>query len=191
MIADAYYTADFLIALSLPVFFYIQHRTGRFSPMIWKLFWLGFLVGLTWEIPIYFAGPDFMEKPALIYLKEFPGNRLLHPILHSFWDGGLFLIGYWLTLKICQAPILSKFRWKELGVMLVWGQVQEFAVEFSATQAGAWTFTEQCWNPVLFESGRGFITLVPQLIWVYGPIVFYLVSLRLSKSEGGIHGAGL
>lgn len=183
MIADLYYTADFMIAISLPVFFYVSHRTGRFDPIVWKLFWAGCLIGLTWEIPIYFAGPDFMETPALIYLTEFPFSRLLHPILHSFWDGGLFLIAYWLTLKFCQAPVLSKFRCKELGVMLVWGQVQEFAVELSATQAGAWTFTGQWWNPVLFKSGQGFITLVPQLIWLYGPIIFYVVALKIARSE--------
>ncbi len=183
MIASLYYAADFIIALSLPVFFYINHRSGRFSPVVWKLFWLGFFVGLTWEIPIFFAGPEFMENPALIYLTEFPFSPMLHPILHSFWDGGLFLAGYWLILKFCQAPVLSQFRWKELGVMLIWGQIQEFAVELSATNAGAWTFTEQTWNPVLFPSGEGFITLVPQLIWVYGPILLYLAALKLVKSH--------
>lgn len=179
-----YYIADVIVALSLPIFFYVGYRKGVFSAAVWKLYWLGCIIGLTWEIPIYLSGPEFQSEPFIRLVTEFPGHPILHPLLHTLWDGGLFLAGYWLTLQLCKAPILQRFSWRELGVMMVWGQLSELAVEVSATSVGAWTFADKAYNPVLFDIGHGSITLIPQLIWLAAPVVFYLTALAVMKREG-------
>jgi hypothetical protein len=56
-------------------------------------------------------------------------------------------------------------------VLLAWGQLQELAVELSATASGAGQFTPGRWSPVLFEFGQGAISLAPQLIWLVAPVV--------------------
>jgi hypothetical protein len=123
----------------------------------------------------------YSDDPTYISLTNFPLPPILQPVLHSLWDGGLFLAGLALVWLLCPPPHLQCFSWKELFVLLVWGQVQELAVELAATSAGAWTFTPRWWNPILFESGEGVITLAPQLIWFVAPIVFYLVALRVHR----------
>ena len=40
-------------------------------------------------------------------------------ISHTLWDGGFFLVGLWFVHRLCPAPQLQAFRWRELGVLLV------------------------------------------------------------------------
>jgi len=182
--SNLYYIADIAIAISIPLFFYINYKRGSFSLAIWKLFWVGFIIGLTWEFTFFFIGPEFSDDPAFTLIREFPLPPILQPTLHTFWDGGLFMIGVWLVFRLCKPPQLTRFRRQELGVLLAWGQAQEFAVELSATSVGAWTYNPKWWNPVLFEFGKGEITLMPQIIWLVAPIVFYLIALRIVGALG-------
>ena len=181
MLVTLYYIADVVIALAFPVFFYVGYRTGRFNRRVWKLYWIGCLIGLTWEIPMFLASAEFNSEPFLYLVSDFPLHPAMHPILHTLWDGGLFLIGYWLTIQLCKSPILQRFRWQELGVMVLWGQISELAVETSATSVGAWTFAVKPYNPALFSIGDRFVTTIPQTIWLAAPVVFYFVALRLSE----------
>ena len=183
MIINLYYIADIAIALAFPIFFYINHRTGRFQPRVWKLYWIGCLIGLTWEVPMFLSGPEFQSEPFIYLVNDFPLHPVMHPFLHTLWDGGLFLIGYWLTLQLCKSPILQRFRWQELGIMILWGQLSELAVEVSATSVGAWTFAEKPYNPALFSIGDRFVTVIPQAIWLLAPIVFYFIALTLARAQ--------
>ena len=183
MMVTLYYIADVVIALAFPLFFYVNHRTGRFRPRIWKLYWIGCAIGLTWEIPMFLSGPEFQTEPFIYLVNDFPLHPVFHPVLHTLWDGGLFLIGYWFTLQLCKSPILQSFRWRELGVMVLWGQLSELAVEVSATSVGAWTFAEKSYNPTLFPLGDRVITAIPQSIWLVAPVVFYLMALGLATRE--------
>lgn len=90
------------------------------------------------------------------------------------------MVGMFLVYHICKEPHLVRFRWSELAVLLVWGSVFELVVELSASGV-AWVYIPRWWNPALFQFRGADITLMPQLIWIAAPIVFYLVALAIRR----------
>lgn len=103
-------------------------------------------------------------------------------LAHAFWDGGLFLAGLALVGTFCAQPVLAAFRWQELGVLLLWGQVSALAVEIVSVSNAGWVYSSQhAWNPVLFHVSGHPITVVPQLIWLAAPIAYYAGALRLTR----------
>jgi len=175
---NLYYILDIIIAVALPLFIIFGYLKDRVPFMIWKLYWIGCLIGSTWEFALFFnKGAD---NPVLHMLTPFPGGALSHSVLHTFWDGGLFVVGYLLIMKFSRSPKLRSFSWKELGIMILWGQLQEFFVEISSTFNRAWTYSDTIsWNPVLFNLGEGHITLIPQVVWFFASILFYFVCRKL------------
>ncbi len=105
-------------------------------------------------------------------------------LLHTLWDGALFLVGVGLVYLICKPPHLTKFRWSELSVLLIWGVSSELAVELTATYSSLWEYQRKWWNPVLFKFNNQNITLIPQLVWLVAPIIFYLMALPLNRRYG-------
>lgn len=97
----------------------------------------------------------------------------------SFWDGGLFLLGYWFIILICKEPYFEKFNAHQLGVLLIYGQISSFIVEMIAVASGGWEYPVTPWNPLLFQFFGGNITLGPQLIWFAAPIAFYFIALKI------------
>jgi hypothetical protein len=176
-----FFALDVAVAIALPLVLWWLHRRGATPPVIWPLFWLGVAIGLTWELGYHFTGPLYSQDPSYVQAAEYPGHPLLQPFMHALWDGGLFLVGLALVWRLCPAPRLARFSWRELAVLVAWGQAQELCVELAATAGGAWSFTPRWWNPVLFEFGEGSITLAPQLIWLAAPIAFYLFALRVQR----------
>jgi len=144
---------------------------------VWPLYWIGVAIGLTWELGFHFTGPLYSDTPTYVQAAEYPVHPLLQPFMHALWDGGLFVIGLALVRWLCPEPHFLRFSWRELLVLVSWGQLQELCVELAATAAGGWSFTPSWWNPILFEFGEGAITLAPQLIWFVAPIVFYFGAL--------------
>lgn len=171
---------DVIIAASIPMFVFYQYRKGRFSRAIWYMYWVGVAIGMIWEIGFYSVGPEFSDKPAYLMLTELPFHPVLLPLLHTFWDGGLFIVGVWLIYLLLRPPHLTRFSWQELGIIILWGQVSELAVELIATGTKSWVYTEQWWNPVLFRFAELDITLAPQLVWLVAPIIFYLLALKIN-----------
>jgi hypothetical protein len=97
----------------------------------------------------------------------------------SFWDGGLFLLGYWFITIICKGPYFAKFNIRELGILLIYGQISSFMVEMIAVASGGWEYPVTPWNPLLFKFLGGNITLGPQLIWIAAPLAFYFIALKI------------
>ena len=178
MNTNLYYALDIAIAISLPMMAIIGYRKGWINLIAWKLFWIGCAIGSTWEFALYIN--HGAENPVLLMLTPFPGHPILHAILHTFWDGGLFIAGYFLVFQFSSSPRFSKFCWRELIILILWGQVQEFFVETSGTFMTAWTYSDTIpWNPVLFQLGEGQITLIPQLVWFFASILFYFICRKL------------
>ena len=177
-----FYWIDFAIGLTAPVAAYVLYRRGRLPRFMWGLFWLGFAIGLTWEVPMQ----------ALNQLGEgWAVHRYTRPpwvhfsviiIMHSFWDGGLFLLGVGLIELIGRRPAFGRFNAGELLGLIVWGQVSELWVELTSTLGEAWAYIPRPWNPSLFKFNGFDICLLLQLIWLAAPIVFYLIALRLKPS---------
>jgi hypothetical protein len=184
MLEAHFYAIDLFVGFSLPVYLHLRHRSRPDGAGILRLFWLGVVIGLTWEVPIFLSA-IFAQDPIVGFLREPPLHPIVFMVAHSFWDGGLFLVGLGLVQALCSPPVLAGFRWQELAVLIVWGQASELAVELVSVLNQAWVYSgEHAWNPVLFEVAGHPITLVPQLIWLVAPVAYYLCALRMARQRG-------
>lgn len=181
IIKDYFYWVDIIIALSIPVIFLILYKMHKIGSFSWLMFWIGCAIGATWEIPFYFIGPTFSSDPLYVLKTPTPYPLFLLHFVHCFWDGGLFMIGVFLIKKLCREPQFTRFRIQELAIQLIWGGASELAVELMSTGSSGWAFVPHWWNPTLFQFRGSDITVVPQLIWVIAPIIFYLFALHVRK----------
>ena len=177
---SAFYPLDLLVGGALPVVLYLCLRTGRVDRFVWRLFWLGVCLGLCWELPMQAANQ--LGEPWAVHrhLQE-PPHWLLVVASHSLWDGGLFLVGVRILEPLCGPPVLERFRGWELAVLVAWGQASELFVELTAITGQAWAYIPRPWNPSQLKFLGSDITLLPQLIWLVAPVVFYLAALRLRR----------
>jgi len=179
MFREAYYYLDLMVGYSSPVLFYFLFKTGRIDRFTWHFFWIGVLVGLTWEIPIFVLSGESTSIPLVVWIRPLIVHYSVFMISHTLWDGLLFVIGIWLVRGICRKPVFERFRWPELIVLIVWGQVSELAVELSSTFNDGWEFVEYSWNPVIFHFNGHNIAWLMQEIWLVASIVFYLILVKL------------
>ncbi len=179
----AFWWLDLAIAAGVTLWVVVWCRGSARGRWIAKLFWLGVAIGTTWEVPLFLSN-TFARDPVLVMLTPPPIHPLGLIVAHSLWDGGLFLGGVALVGLTCPRPILTRFSWRELGVLLLWGQTSELAVEFGGITGNAWSYAGGLpFNPTLFEVAGHPITLMPQLIWFAAPIAFYLAALRLAPVD--------
>ena len=173
---------DLAIAAGVTLWVVLGCRGTPRGRWIQKLFWLGAAIGLTWEVPL-FLSTTFARDPVLVMLSEPPIPPLGLIVAHSLWDGGLFLAGVALIGLVCPPPILRRFSWRELGMLLVWGQLSELAVELGGVTNEAWCYVAGFpFNPTLFHVAGHPITLMPQLIWFAAPVAFYLAALGIGRA---------
>ena len=66
-------------------------------------------------------------------LDDFPLPLLTLPFLHAAWDGLLLVTGRRLGQLLCPKPHLAKFNYLQLGVLVLWGNLQEITVEHAET----------------------------------------------------------
>ena len=178
-----FYWIDFFIGGMTPLVIYYLYKSGRVERYVWTLFWVGFAIGLTWEVPMQVLN-ELVEGHAVhTYVRPAPAHFSIIIFMHSCWDGGLFLLGVLLARLVCGGPVLERFKWCELGVMVLWGQASSLWVELTAIFGEAWSYLPRTWNPSLFMWSGKHITLMIQLIWLVAPIVFYLIALRLRRQE--------
>ena len=173
-----FYQLDLLIGFGAPILVYILYRINKISKLSLCIFWMGAAIGLTFEIPM-FVGSYEGFFITIETIRPYPFHYIVFMISHTFWDGGLFLIGYWLVILLCKSPNFDKFKIKELVILIVYGQIQEIIVEFGAVSNNTWTFIEYWWNPALFYVNEYPITLYPQICWLYGILIFYYILLKM------------
>ncbi len=176
---------DYSVAVILVLYFTIAYRTGRLSRVMFLAFWIGCLIGATWEFTFMFLGDDFAYavNPWPFGLSGWPKK-----LAHSIWDGGLFMTG----VLLCRSLLGRESRflgwdWRELGIMEVWGIGQELLVEY-LFNGRVWNYVPLPWNPVIIPPLPGSATtvgytLIPQLVWVIAPIVFYYLLLKLHRRK--------
>ena len=160
------YVGDLLIGFLLPIYIHVRHRGAGTNAVVRRLFWLGVLIGTTWEVPIFFSA-IFSTQPLVRFITEPPLHPFVFLVSHSLWDGGLFLAGLVFVRALLGPGILLGFRRVELALFVLWGQLSELMVEVTSVTAGGWVYVaSHPWNVVLFELGGHPITLLPQLIWL-------------------------
>jgi hypothetical protein len=187
-IRNNFYLFDFIIAAAVLLTVVFLRVSGRLSRFHWILFWVGAILGLTWELGCNINMLLSEAYPVARFITPPPVHFGFVVAAHSLWDGGLFLAGVWLVQKLCSPPWFEHFRMRELLVLIVWGQTQELAVELLSTYSSAWEWIVYWWNPSLFVFNGHPITLFPQLIWLAAVLVFYpiavMVKRKLNYSDG-------
>ena len=189
MFREAYYYLDLLVGFSSPLVFFLLFKTGRIEKFTWHCFWLGALVGLTWEIPIFVLSGESTSVPIVVWIRPLIAHYLVFMVSHTLWDGMLFVIGIWLVRGICRPPVFQRFRWQECAVLLIWGQVSELLVELSSTFNDGWAFIAYPWNPAIFQCNGHDIAWLMQWIWAVASIVYYLLLIRIKPKYDGQAGS--
>ena len=170
--------AAFIIGNSAPLLFIILLKTEKISREFFNLYFLGVLVGLSWEIPFALAGKSF-HLILIDWQIDFP---LVRNITYSFIDGLIFIVGVLLAKAYLKNKhFLYKFNSTALLIMIIWGSFSEFLVDLNGN-GKLWLFLENWYNPVFITINDNGLTIIPQLIWFIAPIVYYLTVLKyLSK----------
>ena len=178
---SAYYWLDLLVGFGSPILLFALYRRGTIGRKYWRLFWIGALIGAVWEIP-FFVMSAHTSVPIVTWIRDFPLHYSVYMVSHTLWDGALFMAGVWLVASICRAPILVRFRWKELAVLMVWGQVSALLVELSAVTNDAWAFVDSYWwNPPLLQIGSHSVTMAMQALWLVAVPIFYFISIGMDQ----------
>ena len=176
---------DFTVATLLVIGFYFTYKNNRISSEYYTLFWIGCLIGSTWEFTFLFLGPEFLHS-----VKEWPYGLGGWPrkLSHSIWDGGLFMVGIYFCERFLSDPLFRSFNKKELGIMLSWGIFQELLVEY-LFNGRVWIYEPLPWNPIIISVLPGSAplspgyTLIPQAVWIIAPILFYFTCLRIMQTK--------
>ena len=170
--------AAFIVGNSAPLLFILLNRAKKISNEFFNLYFLGVLVGLTWEIPFALAGKSFH-----LILIDWPIDLpLARNITYSFIDGLIFIVGVLLAKFFLKSDdFLHRFNSTALLIMILWGSFSEFLVDLNGN-GKLWLFLENWYNPVFITINDNGLTVIPQLIWFIAPIVYYLTVLKcLSK----------
>jgi hypothetical protein len=181
---SSFYWLDLLVGFGSPILLLVLIRFKRIDRLNWRIFWLGAFIGALWEFPIFLLSKH-SAIPIVAWIRPFPAHYLFYVLSHTLWDGALFLLGVWLIKAICRPPVLVNSRWRELWVLVAWGQISAFVVEFSAVSNDAWAFIDAYWwNPGILAVGEYSVTLMMQVIWLLVVAPFYLILLWMKR--GGL-----
>jgi len=182
ILKEYFYWIDFFIATAALIAVFWLYRSRVISNYVWRLFWLGFALGLCWEAPLFLLSA-YAPNPPFKFLTPLPTHFSVLIIMHSLWDGGLFLIGAAMVYLTNKPHWFEKFQLRELLILLVWGQASELWVELMSAYNQGWAYIPYWWNPSLFKFHGSDITLLPQLIWLVAPLIFYPIALRLKRKS--------
>lgn len=180
LFGEYFFLIDYIIAGLILLAVFILFYFKKIDKFLLTLFFLGFAIGLLWEIPLGLARE--LEVP----IATFSGSEPLapfpfHSIIHSIWDGGLFLLGVGFIWLYSKNNFFDRFNIKELLILEVWGQVQSFIIELSSILGGGWEYIPYWWNPNLFFIQGHNFTLLPQLIWIFASILFYFCAIKIKN----------
>ena len=179
-----FYWFIWIVGILICLLVYFLYKFKKIDKYFWYLFWFSFILGLCWELPLSIANEISNFPPARFIIPTplpAPVSTILIILTHSLWDGGLFLLGVWFIRLICKNPIFEKFKLGEFTILIIYGQVSELIVELTSTFSNAWEYIVYLWNPLLFTFNGHNITLLPQLIWLAAPIVFYFIALKFKS----------
>ena len=182
---EIFYWFVWIVGVLICLIVYSLYKLKYIDKFFWHLFWVGFFLGLCWELPMSIANEVSIYPPARFITPvpiPSPLSVVIIAITHSFWNGGLFLLGVWFVCLICRKSHFDKFKTCEFSTLIIYGQISELIVELTSTFSNAWEYIVYWWNPRLFYFNGHNITLLPQLIWLIAPIVFYLSAIKLKSS---------
>ena len=177
--ADQTMWTALIVGSSSPIIFFLLYQLGYVSKKIITLFIIGICVGLTWEIPFALAGDSFH-----LILVDWPIDLpLVRNINYAFLDGLIFLIGIFFCNKFLKNDnYLYAFNKNALLIMIIWGGVSEFLIDLNCN-GKLWLFIDNWYNPVFITINGNNLTILPQIIWLVAPVVYYFSVLRIFKKS--------
>lgn len=167
MLAGAVIFPSLLLGLYL-------RRTLRYVHV--RLYVIGVVIGLLWEVPLHFLGPRYQDNPVYVSHMDWPFLPITQPLAAAVWDGTFFLACLLAVCVLLPKPHFDRFRWSEFGVFVICGVVLALLVEVLATSI-AWSYVPRVWNPVIFDVAGHPITALPGLIWLIVSGIFYWITL--------------
>ncbi|CAH1773831.1 unnamed protein product, partial [Owenia fusiformis] len=177
-------TADVVIPTLWTLSITLLYLKGKLSKAVLLGHFTGSLIGCTWELTWKILGDDFL-KDSTDFVNPIAGWYT--KILHSLWDGGIFLIGVLLCYMMLQKrPLFLEYSAKEFLVMLIWGQVSSFIVE-SMCNGVIWEYQVLPWNPAYLTVGGVSYTVIPQAVWLVAPLAFYSIWVPLFRKFGHVY----
>jgi hypothetical protein len=162
--------ADIIVGIAVPTFFltlFFLKRLGKRE----LLFWLwSMVIGAAFELTVFIFIPNW-----LMFKMYWPMPYVTIAIWHTLWDGGLFMAGFFAAALVTRKPareVCTRFDIGELAVMVVWGAVSAFVVEFIGNGI-IWEYLPQRYNPVWITIGDQGYTAFIQIVWLIVPFIFY------------------
>ncbi len=190
MLTTALYFGDLAVGFGLPICVHVAARGRPWGGRPVELFWLGVVVGLTWEVPLFLSAA-YGSTPVLELLGAAPAHELVFLVSHALWDGGLFLAGVWLVQIVAGRAsgagsiwqsALRELRWRDFAVLVLYGQASELLVEVIGIAGGMWSYVLPHPANVGFAELLGHpLTLLPQGIWLVAPMVYYVAAVGLAR----------
>ena len=178
LLGPIFYYIDVAVAISMIVIVVVLYKLEKIDKFLFSLFWIGTLIGFTWEIPIFVVN-EIGIYPFLQYLTPLPFHFIIIIISHSVWDGGLFLMGMGLVYLISKSPRFENYKLSELIITIIWGQVQAIGIEMIGSFGGAWEYIPYPWNPAFVIILGHYFTIFIQVVWLAASIAFYFIALKL------------
>lgn len=181
IVKDYFWIIDFSISILILCFILFLYYKKYIAYFNWLLFWLGVLTGFIWEITLTLI--DVYNIADIFFFNLQPPTHYVFIVVsHSIWDGGLFIIGVVVIYVFLPEPHFNTCKWSELTVLILWGQIQSFIIEIISIESSGWTYNPLWWNPLLFTIHEKPVTLLPQLIWLVGCIIFYYCTVIINTS---------
>jgi len=180
LLGPIFWYIDVAIAISMITIVVVLFKLEKIDKFVFSLFWIGTLIGFTWEIPIFVVN-QFGIYPFLQYLTPIPFSFIIVIISHSVWDGGLFLMGMGLVYLIRKTSLFENFNLKELFILIIWGQIQAIGIEMIGSFGGAWEYIPYPWNPAFLTLLGHHFTIFIQVVWLAASISFYFIALKVKE----------
>lgn len=163
--------------LTMAVLFSL-YFTKKISSATFSLYFIGILIGLTWELAHAFI-PKFIEVNPCI--SKYMPEKSVYPVIHALHDGFLFLMGYLLVLWVFGAKNINRYPFAVAMFLFTIFVFQEVLVE-ALFNGRYWLYRTHKYNPVLFKLTDGrVVNLTPVLEWVAASIVFISIMLVVHK----------
>jgi hypothetical protein len=172
---------EILFPLIIVILWLYLTITKKISPAMSKLWVIAFFLGLTWEMTFRFMGDKWMQikNPEI---KKLP--KAVYAISHALQDSLLFMIGIFLAWLLLgkNNNIFCDYKLNVLLIFIIWGFFQEFMIEL-AYNGKVWEYTPNKFNPTVWSRNGVQYTLVPYLVWIIAPIIFWIITVNIMKSS--------
>lgn len=173
---------EYLVPLIIIILWFYLTFSKKISKQMSIIWVISFFIALTWEVGNLIIGDKFLQIKDPDVKKYVPGP--IYAISHAIQDTALFMIGVLIAYNLLgkDTKIFCEYNYLVLLIFIIWGFLQEFFVEL-AFNGKIWEYIPSKYNPTVWSNNNINYTLVPYLIWIIAPIIFWLVVVQVMKTS--------